>query len=447
LARKVKGSFNVEDELFVGSGVDNVSSLKTEDGVLSIVPPAHIFHSTALVTETSDFVLGIDYPQIKVYTPTDYSIIVPDSINYSEANINIISGMNMEINSDNNISGYDDGDLLAVLAHGRFFVSNYNTYLEEDLTIGNYTGGVIGATQVFSDVNASGGHLISFNLGFLSDVVFYGSETLGTHDSHNVLLSGTIETDGNDVTNGEVVNAVVFVPHDNPVFGSMFIVRGNEDNHVILDESPYPWTKRADNSKITMGAEDDVELYWDATDFVIDPTVVSGGGVKIPVGEDLHLKKSLFTIDLTSLVPDMFLYIPVIEGTAKDSLGALDLVYGVAFNDLFVLKDEGDRGFVELAFSKPDFILSARLGAISYHFAEERFEVGQGDLCPSSDDFGDEEYWDLGKENLKWGNLHLLGEVYGSNLNRYAEYTVDDNSTATTIVTAGDSKVTKWFYF
>jgi hypothetical protein len=170
--------------------------------------------------------------------------------------------------------------------------------------------------------------LSAVNFGFFSDVVFDGASTNGTHNVNNVLISGTLESKDHNVTSGTVRNIMLWV-YDDLGLGidtdPTFIPKAGDENYVILNESVYPIVMRKDNSKMIFGAGDDAEIYYDGTNFVIDPKVVGSGFLEVlgDIRTETGTGTSFFTgeFDFAPNIAPGAIVLPTINFTNSNAIG------------------------------------------------------------------------------------------------------------------------------
>lgn len=217
----------------------------------------------------------------------------------------ITLGMNMDFTKSGDVDNYGTGCSDGVLAH-RFLATNDTVYKKASTTVSSAVGGVYGGIIDGSDVNATDATLNSIGLGFFSDCLFDGKSTLGTHNHDNILLTGILESQSHTVSTGTVRNIVLYAYKNHPWFGNMFLPKEGDENYVILDETAYPWAKRADNSKITLGAGDDYSIFFDG-DYLNLYQEVASDGVKIGTANS---NIAIGEVDLTGLG---YGYIPVLS--------------------------------------------------------------------------------------------------------------------------------------
>ncbi len=363
-----------------------------------------------------------------------------DTDYFTGANDQIILniGMNVDEHSSGTVNSYGTGCLDGNLSH-RFYSANSKSYENGNITV--YNGGVYGAVGDESDINSIGGTLLKRNMAFYSDIFFQGKETAGTHNAENFLFSGLIETSGHTVSNGTVTNAVLHADSDT------FIVEATDETHTILDKSSYPWTKRADNSKIVMGAGDDFEAYWDGTNQVLDPTVVSEGGVQIITDSNTNITTDSLTIDLSSIVEGLAITAPILEGNAYSNMPEiLPFPYAVGVYDRLAIFDKSDTDEIAILFSKLDLSNSGEIGVnldAGYFYAN-------WDWCPYEDDA-----YDLGHSDLRWRDAYFSGTTYygdsGTYINQgtdgHLDLTADVSIDLNGVTNIGDGGTTNYASF
>ena len=235
-------------------------------------------------------------------------------------------GMNMDNNCDGVVDKYKDGNASFSIAH-RFYQGS-NRSFEGDYDIDTIVGGIVGACSNSNDIDASGKTLSAVNFGFFSDVVFDGASTNGTHNVNNVLISGTLESKDHNVTSGTVRNIMLWV-YDDLGLGidtdPTFIPKAGDENYVILNESVYPIVMRKDNSKMIFGAGDDAEIYYDGTNFVIDPKVVGSGFLEVlgDIRTETGTGTSFFTgeFDFAPTLAPGAIVLPTINFTNSNAIG------------------------------------------------------------------------------------------------------------------------------
>lgn len=224
-------------------------------------------------------------------------------------------GMNMDLYRSGDIENYGTGCIDGSLAH-RFYSNNSSVYKKASTSILTYIGGIYGGIDDGSNVNASGATLNSVGVGFYSDALFTGASTQGTHNHYNVLLTGILESQAHTVTSGTVRNIMLYA-YDNATLGDMFVPKVGDENYVILDETAYPWAKRADNAKITLGAGDDASIYYDGTNLVIDPAEVGTGILDIKDGLKVGKTTAYWTTGEYDATGSGYGYIPTLTPTAS----------------------------------------------------------------------------------------------------------------------------------
>ena len=227
-----------------------------------------------------------------------------DSFSSANNETAITLGMHMDFTKSGDVDNYGTGCSDGVLAH-RFLATNDTVYKKASTTVSSAVGGVYGGIIDGSDVNATDAIVNSTGLGFFSDCLFDGKSTLGTHNHDNILLTGILESQSHTVSTGTVRNIMLYA-YDDLMGSSMFIPKVGDENYVILDETAYPWAKRADNSKITLGAGDDYSIFFDG-DYLNLYQEVASDGVKIGTANS---NIAIGELDLTGLG---YGYIPMLS--------------------------------------------------------------------------------------------------------------------------------------
>lgn len=434
--------FNFDDDVYA-DGLTLFSSNSftlTQDGVNTVADvDGGYYKLTSPYKIESGPSLYFDYAPYKSYAGY-YQLTTIDTDYFTGANDQIILniGMNVDEHSSGTVNSYGTGCLDGNLSH-RFYSDNSKSYENGNITV--YNGGVYGAVGDDSDINSIGGTLLKRNIAFNSDIFFQGKETAGTHNAENFLFSGLIETSGHTVSNGTVTNAVLHADSDT------FIVEATDETHTILDKSSYPWTKRADNSKIVMGAGDDFEAYWDGTNEVLDPTVVSEGGVQIITDSNTNITTDSITIDLSALIEGLEITSPILEGNAYSNMPEiLPFPYAVGVYDRLAIFDKSDTDEISILFSKLDLSNSGEIGVnldVGYFYAN-------WDWCPYEDDT-----YDLGHSDLRWRDAYFSGTTYygdsGTYINQgtdgHLDLTADVSIDLNGVTNIGDGGTTNYASF
>ena len=310
----------------------------------------------------------LDTSPIKLFTGIDSIVHKIGDYFESESDAMIITiGMNMDGGANGDIANYLDNNFLAELSHRFYFGSGH--IFKGDYDVSAIVGGVYGGVSNNHGIQSTGNTLHSINLGFYSDVLFNGSSTDGTHNVDNVLLTGVLESRDHTLTDGVVRNMIIWVYEDIGLPGStdsLFLPKAGDENYVILNESIYPITMRADNSKVQFGAGDDSEIYYDGTDFIINPKAVGAGIVSIlgSVGVD-----SIYLGDDTTADQTLF---EILEGSASTDRPRFQ--WRPDYEDIFTLTGNIYGGF---SFFSPTVVAPDGTGLIN-------FSGGNSDLAAAS---------------------------------------------------------------
>jgi len=153
-----------------------------------------------------------------------------------------------------------------------------------------------------------------------------------------------------------------------------------------------------------------------------DGTTIFPQVVRMVTGTNTNIETDELTIDLTGLIPDLYITTPILKPTAHSTLPeTLPFPYALGTYDRFAVFAQGTFDQPEILFAYSDFSASASIGADltnSYLWANWPF-------CPQEDDA-----YSLGISTLMWQGLwssadvNIVSDTYGLKLGAEADMSV-----------------------